>query len=72
MQWDYALVGLLIVTNAIFVATLSYKSAKNKTDHQASVVLQSFILSLVIFPLGWLHCWYWSKKLPDKGYIKLD
>nr|WP_136250171.1 hypothetical protein [Ningiella ruwaisensis] len=72
MYFDFAVIGVLILMNAILMATLSYKSAKNKTERQTSVVLQSFILSVLFFPAGWIHCWYWGRRLPDKGYIKLD
>jgi predicted branched-subunit amino acid permease len=72
MYFDFALIGFLLALNAILVSMLTYKHAKNKTDHQMSVVLVSLILSLSLFPLGWIHCWHWSKKLPDRGFIKLD
>jgi hypothetical protein len=72
MHWDYALIGLLLILNAILMATLSYKSARNKTDSHGAVVFQSLILSIIFFPAGWVHCWYWGRRLPNKGYIKLD
>lgn len=71
MHWEYALIGLLLI-NAFLMAKLSYQSAKNKTDRQASVVLVSIVLSVIFFPAAWAHCWYWAKRLPDKGFIKFD
>lgn len=72
MHWDYALIGLLMLTNAFLMATLSYKSAKNKTERQAAVVFQSVLFSVFFFPAAWIHCWYWGRRLPDKGFIKVD
>jgi hypothetical protein len=72
MYWDYVLLGLLLLVNAGFVAVLSFKSAKNKTDYQSTVVGMSILLSLCFFPAGWVHYWYWRRRMPDQGFIKFD
>ncbi|MFC4701876.1 hypothetical protein ACFO4O_17130 [Glaciecola siphonariae] len=72
LQWDSALVGLVLLMNAALMVVLSYKSAKNKTDAHAAVVIQSLVLSFIFFPASWIHCWYWGRRLPDRGFIKLD
>jgi hypothetical protein len=72
MNWDYVLLGLLLFVNAVFTAMLSFKFAKSKTDYQAMVIILSFVLSLCFPPAGWIHCWHWSRRLPDKDFIKFD
>jgi hypothetical protein len=68
----FFLIGLLLLVNVIVTAALSFKSAKNKTDYQAMVVVMSVFLSVCFFPAGWVHCWYWKRRLPDQGFIKFD
>lgn len=62
MNISFTLLGQFYIALVILMTFFTVKFAKGKTENIVWVGFYSLLLNILLPPLGWIYCFYWSTR----------